>query len=85
MARGTEPPCPGCGRVVALRFASQYRANGGRGAGKARVRHHCPHGTLCVFGSRTHGQGFNWPRCRECMPAARARYAAAHRPVGSSR
>lgn len=69
MAR-PKAQCLACGRVVAVRFATQTAAGG---AGKARVRHKCPHGVWCVTGARLAGrQGINRASaagphaCRRC-------------------
>lgn len=75
MAKGTEHPCPGCGRVVAYALRVQYGIGlDGRGGGKGRKPHKCPHGLACVFGNRTHGHGFNWPTCQKCMIERRKEY-----------
>jgi len=67
----TERPCIGCGRTVAYRASRQYVVNGG----KPRVRHNCPHGVPCQFGSFFKGDGCNGPAragphyCPECWSA----------------
>jgi hypothetical protein len=73
VARGTEYPCPGCGRVVAYASARQYIGGfEGRGGGKARRPHRCPHGTACTFGSRFGGHGMNHSACAECRAERKA-------------
>ena len=49
MTRPEPHPCGACHRVVAYRHKVQAF---GRGGGKGRVRHKCPHGQWCVAGSR---------------------------------
>ena len=63
--------CMACGRRVAVLRATQ---NGG--GGKARVRHLCPHGVVCITGVAPHfGTGFNnaptvgQHKCLECSKA----------------
>jgi hypothetical protein len=51
-----KAPCPGCGRVVAVRTRAQSLAPVG---GKHRVPHLCPHGTPCVFGSKFANNALN--------------------------
>ena len=63
--------CPGCDRVVAVRYAVQNS-----GGGKPRVRHKCPHGTWCIFGAMEGKLGWNWPLCHECRKERRAEYDA---------
>ncbi len=61
-----------CGRVVAVQFENQRH-----GGGKARVRHLCPHGNRCIFGTPFGRQGHNVNRlCRDCV----ADEIAARRP-----
>lgn len=55
--------CVGCGRVVATDPRAVGRASGG--SGKRRVRHKCPHGRWCIFGSRIGGIGVK-SLCPEC-------------------
>lgn len=74
-AARTERPCIGCGRAVAYRTARQYTVNGG----KPRVKHNCPHGVPCVFGSFMRGDGCNGPalagpyHCPQCVAEWKAK------------
>lgn len=70
-----KAPCPGCGRSIAVRTATQSMAGAG---GKHRAPHKCPHGRDCVFGSRFANNGLNPGNmrhvmaCRECATTPRA-------------
>ena len=58
-------PCHCCRRLVAYRRAHIQ-------GGKARRRHLCPHGRLCVAGHSTNGYHANWPTCLDCLNERRA-------------
>lgn len=65
--------CMACRRVVSVLQATQN--NGG---GKARVRHLCPHGVVCITGAKPmYGSGFNaapsWGKhaCLKCQKVTR--------------
>lgn len=73
--RRPKAPCVVCGRVVAVRYWLQATPRlRAEAAGKARVRHNCPHGVVCVNGSTNPtGEGLNGPtasRCPKCRAEA---------------
>ena len=65
--------CMVCGRIVFVKYAIQN--NGG---GKARARHLCPHGVVCITGvPPMYGEGHNDSpmagpnHCKECKKRLR--------------
>jgi hypothetical protein len=86
MPRGTEYPCPGCGRIVAYARPEQYGVGfDGRGGGKGRARHNCPHGQPCIFGSRTRGHGMNYSTCEACRREQHSRASETGEIVAGAR